>query len=288
MPVDSLQSRALICGDARQYHYKGAMPLGIRTFRGGIARYRTASGNYAVDDGCWLVLNDGEPYALDIESPVPVQSTVVFFPEGWADQVARLHREKPELLLDDPAAPGSPVRFMAATVPNNTVVAPRLLELDGAGRARQVEDGWLEEKLRDLLADLLLSQRDHRSRAARLPSARASTREELYRRLCRGREFIRAEALRVPKLVEVAATACLSPYHFQRTYAAAFGESPHAAMQQVRLDQAGRLLRHTRQTATEVAAAVGYESYSAFHAAFRRRFGIPPAAIRKKSEAAAH
>lgn len=277
----TLQSRTILCGSGRRHHYTGTMPLGIRTFQGGLAHYRTAGGRYVVDDGCWLILNEGERYTLDLESPVPVRSLVVFFPAGWADLVARLYRERPELLLDEPAAPGFPVRFLEATVPHDETVTPHLRAIDSACRDQVVDESWLEERLRDLLAAMLLSQRDHQRRAARLPAARAATRAELYRRLCRGREFVRAEALRAPALAEVAAHASLSPYHFQRAYTACFGESPHATARRMRLDQAERLLRQTRQSVTEIAAAVGYESYGAFSTAFARRRKMSPTAFRK-------
>jgi len=101
-----------------------------------------------VDDGCWLVLNAGEHYALEIDSLTEVRSTVVFFPDGWAERVARIYRERPELLLDDPTAAGRPVRFIEATVPADTAVSPRLLELDHAGRDQEVEEDWLEENCR--------------------------------------------------------------------------------------------------------------------------------------------
>jgi AraC family transcriptional regulator len=275
MPATTLQSRVLLCGRARRYHYEGAMPLGVRTFRGGIARYRTIAGDYAVEDGCWLVLNDGQHYALEINSTDEVESTVVFFPPGWAALVARLYRERPELLLDDPVAPGVPVRFLEATVSNDTRVAPRLVALDKAGRYSRVEDAWLEEALLDLLADLLLSQHDHREKANRLPSARAATRAELYRRVCRGRDYLGFSALSAPRLADAAAVACLSPYHFHRSFKAAFGETPHEYTSKRRLAHADRLLA-TAMPATEVAAAVGYDSYSAFYAAYQQCHAASP------------
>jgi AraC family transcriptional regulator len=185
-----------------------------------------------------------------------------------------------------PFAAGNGVHFLEATVANDQAVAPQLLALDKACRNKTVSDGWLEEQLRDVLGALLLSQCDHRSRAARLQSARTATRDELYRRLCRGRDFVRAAALRAPTLTESATVACLSPYHFQRNYTVVFGESPFATMQNERLNQAHRLLQNTDFLLTEVAASIGYESYSAFHAAFRQRFGCAPRTIRKKPEAA--
>ncbi|MBA3849719.1 MAG: hypothetical protein C0502_06955 [Opitutus sp.] len=281
MSVESLQQRTVLCGGARRHHYEGAMPLSVKTFRGGVAHYRTARGCYAVHEGDWLVINDGERYALDFESDTPVRSTVVFFPAGWAAAVARVFREREQRLLDSPGVPGSPVEFLETVMSRDERVIPCLRELDAACRRRRASGPWLEEKLRDLLAAMILSQRDHRARAGRLPASRAATREELFRRVCRGRDFLGATACDAPSLTDAARVAALSPYHFQRSFTAVFGESPHAFAIRCRLEHARHLLAARRPVA-DVALAVGYGSYSAFHHAFTRRFGAPPAGFARK------
>lgn len=252
------------------------MPLSVKSFMGGTAHYSTARGRYAVDEGSWLIINDQERYTIDFRSDTPMRSTVVFFPGGWADAVARLHREREEKLLDEPAAPGDAVWFMETVMPGDAEVQPRLRALDAACRGQVVPENWLEETLRDLLSVLILSQRDHRRRADRLPAARSATRRELYRRVCRGRDFLGATALTAPSLAAAAQAACLSPYHFQRSFKAAFEQTPHEFTTERRLAEAHRLLASPEATATEVAAAVGYESYGAFHAAYRRRYAHAP------------
>lgn len=279
MPENELQSRTLLCGRARRHHYAGAMPLGVRSFRGGVAHYKTATGSYAVDDGCWLVLNDGQSYELSIDSPAEVESTVVFFPTGWASVVARIFRERPELLLDEPLGTGESVTFLEATVPHDQSVTSQLLALDRAGRHQKIQEAYLEEALRDLLAALLMSQRDHRERANRLPSAKASTRQELYRRLCRGRDYLGASALSAPTLADAASAANLSPYHFQRSFKLAFGQTPHEYATARRLSHARRLLTDIGTPPAQVAVAIGYSSYSAFHLAYSRHFGEAPGRV---------
>lgn len=286
MSGESLQQRTVLCGGGYRHHYEGAMPLSVKSFRGGTAHYQTARGRYAVNEGDWLILNDGERYALDFESATLIRSTVVFFPPDWAGVVARVFREREQRLVDAPDESGASVVFLETVMPRDEHVIPRLHELDAACRRQTVAEPWLEEKLRDLLAAMLLSQRDHRARAERLPATRAATRDEIFRRLCRGRDFLGAMACNAPSLADAARAAALSPYHFQRSFRAVFDETPHAFTTRCRLERARQLLQARREVA-DVAAAVGYESYSAFHAAFTRHFGRAPGAFRKKPEAPA-
>jgi AraC family transcriptional regulator len=276
MPDATLQQRAVLCGGGRAHHAEAVMPLSVKSFTGGTAHYTTARGRYAVDEGSWLIINDQERYTIDFRSETPMQSTVVFFPPGWADTVARVHREREEQLLDEPAAAGIPVWFLETVMPGDGEVCPRLRALDLACRGHTVSDEWLEERLRELLSVMILSQQDHRKRADRIPAARPATRAELYRRVCRGRDFLGAEALTAPGLAEAARAASLSVFHFQRSFKAAFGETPHQFTTERRLAHARRLLETTDTAATEVAATVGYESYGAFHAAYRRRYAQTP------------
>jgi AraC family transcriptional regulator len=278
MSVPTLQQRAILCGGGYAHHAEAVMPLSVKSFRGGTAHYATARGRYAVDEGSWLIINDQERYTIDFRSETLMHSTVVFFPAGWADTVARVHREREERLLDEPAANGAPVWFLETVMPGDDEVCPRLRALDTACRGHAVPEDWLEERLRELLSAMILSQRDHRRRADRIPAARPATREELYRRVCRGRDYLGATALTAPGLAEAARAASLSVFHFQRSFKAAFGETPHQFTTERRLAHARRLLETTDTAATEVAAAVGYESYSAFHAAYRRRYAESPSA----------
>lgn len=252
------------------------MPLSVKSFTGGAAHYKTAQGRHIVSEGTWLILNDQEPYTIDFQSKSLMRSTVVFFPTGWAERVARANRERQESLLDEPEASGEPVEFLQTVVPDDARVAPLLRRLDGACRGAVAPEAWLEEQLHELLAALMLSQGEHRKRAARLPAARPTTRAELYRRLCRGREFLHAHALAAPTLAEAAQAANLSAFHFQRSFKTVFGVTPHGFVAACRLDRARQLLEGDSLPATEIAAAVGYDSYSAFHAAYRRRFGVTP------------
>ena len=89
-----------------------------------------------------------------------------------------------------------------------------------------------------------------------------------------------AEPLDVPRL---AATAHMSPGHFQRSFKEAFGETPYAHLMTRRIERAQALLRLGELSVTEVCMAVGCTSLGSFSARFTELVGETPSAYRARS-----
>jgi len=145
-----------------------------------------------------------------------------------------------------------------------------------------IRDGWLEEKLRELLASMLSSQRSLRREIGNLPAVRASTREELWRRVSRARDYLHAHLAAPVSLSEVAAAACLSPFYLLRVFQAAFHQTPHQYLNNCRLDRAKFLLEKTRIPVTAICLECGFTSLGSFSALFHKRCGMSPRAWRKR------
>lgn len=118
------------------------------------------------------------------------------------------------------------------------------------------------------------------NRLERLGSVKRSTRIETLQRIERARAFIHAEAERTLTLEEIAGVAALSRFHLTRSFADAFGLPPLAYHRRLRLDRAAALLKLEGDSATAIAARLGYASLSAFTRAFRQHFGVPPTKAR--------
>ncbi|MFD5076409.1 helix-turn-helix transcriptional regulator [Streptomyces sp. NPDC058371] len=88
-----------------------------------------------------------------------------------------------------------------------------------------------------------------------------------------------AEPLDVP---EIARTALMSPGHFQRSFRAAFGETPYSYLMTRRVERAKALLRRGEMTVTEVCLAVGCTSLGSFSSRFTELVGETPSAYRAR------
>jgi AraC-like DNA-binding protein len=104
-----------------------------------------------------------------------------------------------------------------------------------------------------------------------------------FRRLCRARDFLAANLDRRITLDRAAREACLSPFHFQRTFARVFGETPHAFLTRLRMDTAKRLLVAGDLPVTDVCLEIGYTSMGTFSSRFAAQTGQPPSEYRRQA-----
>jgi AraC family transcriptional regulator len=83
-------------------------------------------------------------------------------------------------------------------------------------------------------------------------------------------------------LEELAALVSLSRFHFCTAFRKATGHTPHTWLVMQRIGEARRLLAMPELPVTEVALSVGYQTPSAFTAAFRKLVGVTPSEFRRR------
>ncbi len=81
-------------------------------------------------------------------------------------------------------------------------------------------------------------------------------------------------------LEEMAATACMSRYHFNRVFRQLTGIPPGQFLSALRLEAAKRLLLTTEHSVTEICFEVGYNSLGTFTSRFNQLVGLPPGQFR--------
>jgi AraC family transcriptional regulator len=273
----------ILSENAHQHHWAGEGCLSIKAFFNGRALYNVGRGCHAVDDSCYLLLNDQQRYSITIDSPTPVESFSIFFERGFADEVSRSYSATSALLLEEPEfGPVPACDFVERTYPHDAILSPILFRLRRRLATSQPEPLWLEEQLHAVAERLLKVHQKERRQMALLSAARAATREELYRRVHRARDYADALFHERVSLRGLAQVACLSPNHFLRAFRQAFGQTPHQYLSTRRLWQAAHLLKGTDQPVTDICLAVGFESLGSFSSLFRRRFGISPQGFRRQ------
>jgi len=83
-------------------------------------------------------------------------------------------------------------------------------------------------------------------------------------------------------LRRLAAVARISPFHLHRIFSDSTGETPRQMAMRLRLGRAAAMLLVSSETILNIALANGFQSHEVFGRAFQRRFGIGPAAYRKR------
>lgn len=266
---------------SREYYWEGRSPLSIKTFFSGRALYTLGSGYCAVDDASYLIVNHDQPYTIAIESDVPVESFCLFFTSGYVEEVYRSLIAQTGDLLDAPErSQTSPLHFFERTYQHDNLLSPALFHLRAALRKKRHEYVWLQEQFSDLVSRLLQVHRNVYKEIEVIPALRVATREELYRRLYRAKEYATAFFTTPLTLQEMARVASLSPTHFLRTFKQVFHQTPHQYLTAKRLECAQQLLLHTDRSITDICFSLGFESLGSFSWLFSQRVGCSPTAYR--------
>jgi AraC family transcriptional regulator len=276
---------AILSGYGARYHvrdFEGC--LSLKSVVRGSADWETDGRRFVVNQDCYLILNDLQRYTMTIDSPKRVKTFCIFFERGFVEEINRVMIEGDECLLDSPQDPRRlGLDFANCVEPNDSAVLGLLRqfhsELD-CGRMPLTD--WEKHFLR-IGVQLVMERRDTLRAIVNLPALKASTREEVYRRLLRGRDFLLASLQDPIRLKDVAQAANLSPFHFHRSFARVFRETPHQYLTRHRLEMAARLLRSTEMSVTEVGLEAGFESVAAFSDIFRRYHGRSPLRYRRSN-----
>ena len=282
-PAERLgKENAVLTGRGTRYYvpdFEGC--LSVKSVVDGSAVWEAENRRFSVNEDCWLILNDRQRYSITIDSFTPVTTFCLFFERGFVEDIYRGHVIPCRRLLDSPQSDAADkVTFFTHIEPGGPLID--LLrrfrtELADAAMSRLA---WDQAFLR--IAEILISERSNASKViARLPALNKSTRIELYRRLLRGRDFLLSSLSEPIGLKEMAAAACMSPFHFHRSFTRALGETPHRYLTRHRLERAANLLRQTDSSVTEVCLSTGFESLASFSNLFRRNYDVPPSKFSK-------
>jgi AraC-like DNA-binding protein len=263
---------AVVSGTARNLEYlPWRQRLSIKVARGGRERYFIDGRSIAVDDDCYLILNDNRTYASRFDADVDIESFSIFFRPGLAEEVfGALNTSVEGALTGGGAEAPRAVEFAEVLHPHDSVVTPIVRYVQHAVRAG-VEDGdWYEEQYQFLLGRMLAHQRRLAERMQRLPALKSTTRGEIHRRLGLALDLVHAAYERDIGLADMAGAACLSKFHFLRLFTELQGVTPHAYLQRKRAQAASRLLGNPGLTAVQVAERTGFRSRSTMARQLRR------------------
>lgn len=228
-----------------------------------------------------------EPLSLDtyVVAVMPAHSTLKLTGEtAIADGVTLI--PKPELLEAVGSAYKVPVRARFEAVAALTIL-PRtnwlnevmhryVFERTVAGNRNNAATDFLEAEIVKEIYFRLSAE----GKGARANEGNQSSEGRRAQTLRRAMDFIEANLFRATSVREIALRSGVSESTLLREFQRKLGTSPQTYIVGRRLEEAMILVKSLRYRVGEVSDMVGYENVSAFSAAFKKRFGVSPSAIR--------
>lgn len=166
-------------------------------------------------------------------------------------------------------------------------VATRDLRRRVVALARAMANGSLDAATRAVIDSVIDLQSEFSEAIARCPGRTFAQRRHVFLRLQRVRNYLASNChLELNNLV-LARMANYSPWHFIRAFRAAYDETPHAFLVDLRLQRARELLKTSPLAIAKVALASGFENRCAFSRLFHQRFGVTAGMMRRQFKDAA-
>jgi AraC family transcriptional regulator len=273
---------AILSGSSCHYHVPECEGwLSIKSVLAGSVTWEAAGRKFVLHENTFLILNDRQRYSMTMDSTQIATTFCLFFERGFVEDVYRGLFRPDEVLLDAPQ-PGriAPLGFYEKIESKPGPLFAKIKAIRRKFLSADPANHELEDDFFALARAMVRENQQEELTRARLPASRATTREELYKRLLRGRDCLLSSQSRRVRLQEASRAACLSPFHFHRSFTQLFGETPHVYLTRHRLERAAHLLKQSSLSVTEICLETGFESLGSFSSLFRRRFGSSPREFR--------
>jgi len=251
--------------------------LSLKTVLSGEEWYGINSRRIAVRSGQFLILNDDQTYSSSIDTIGKVQSFSIFFRNEFASSVFsdKLHSE--EQILDNPFYnKGQVPEFFQTLNRTGPGLLRQLSNLVFSLENEGYDSNLVDEYLVGVLRYLIDSYKTGVKRADDVKAIKASSRTEIYKRLCVAKDFMHSSFADKPDLQSISNEACLSVPQLVRQFKTVFDTTPHQYLTRVRLDYAAGLLKQTNTPIHEITWKCGFENMSAFCRAFKSAYGVQP------------
>jgi len=106
--------------------------------------------------------------------------------------------------------------------------------------------------------------------------------DDLRARLWRARNFIDECYDQPLDLTQISKQACLSRYHFLRSFREAFDTTPRQYLIHRRIEKAKELLQKRSISVTDICFEVGFQSLGSFSTLFHKSVGDAPVTYRRR------
>ncbi|MBC5991524.1 helix-turn-helix domain-containing protein [Pontibacter cellulosilyticus] len=261
-------------------------PFSIFTNISGSSSVQVGSRRVTVSEDSFIITNKAQYYTLDIDSSTPIETFNLHLGQDVWEEYTYSCASTDLQQLDSPeySQYTTLAEFPNLLQTRNQSINAALAKLYSLSQNPNYTKLQLDEHLVLLFQALAGQKRELLQAASRIPQAKQSTRAELHKRISLATDFILSNPSEQCTLDELASMACMSKFHFLRTFTSIYRSTPHQFILGQRLQRSQRLLRKTNLSVGEVGTICGFPEIVSFSRAFTKYTGCSPAVFRQKSK----
>jgi len=251
--------------------------LSVKTVCTGEEHFFLEGERFVLNPDKYLILNDGQHYGSQVLSNAEVESFTVNFTRHFVEEARAALLIEESRLIDQPdLALTLPIEFIQHFHRHDDIITPCIRHIYQLSQRFHANQQSIEEAYFYLLKALLRKQVGVQLEIHKTPGLKRATKEELFRRLMRGRDYVESNFHTPLSLQDMARVSCLSVYHFLESFRKLFGCTPYQYLTKVRMERARIMLETSDISVQQVCQAVGYEDISSFSKLYKKTFGVSP------------
>ncbi len=248
----------------------------------GIENYYVNKAKYQLGNDSYMVTNVGHDIEGVVKGKDLILGLCILFQE---DFIANLLGSMEQTLaqgVDSPFDTEKPITFITQKQRlNNDPLSIILHKIKDDLLSNKLEEKYTIEQFYLTLGECLIqNQFSIYSNINKLPQSKLSTRSEIYRRVNIMDDFIHSNYKQDITLDQLSLISCLSKYHAIRSYQKINNISPYQKIQDLRLEEAKRLLKEGLNI-SEVADKVNFSDHRALSKSFKKRYKLTPTEYRQ-------
>ncbi|MCB0804028.1 MAG: helix-turn-helix transcriptional regulator [Flavobacteriales bacterium] len=234
-------------------------PLSIKLVTKGTERYKISDSYYKLDQGEFIIIGQGQQIETTVKSKEPTKGICIYPPISMIQDVFNgfgkpfekqlsqefendfFHLTTSKYRLQSPIATS---KFLNQYI-------PMLLNQS------EKDEVWWQSFYLNLAEHIAFDQYKINHVLCGLNVAKKPTKEELYRRISKTRDYIHDHKFENIDLDELARISSLSKYHFLRSFKSIYQQSPYQYLLKLKLVEAKKLITHG-YTFQETADKIGY------------------------------
>lgn len=265
----------LVYSDIRSIELESTnLGVSLKYVASGEEYYELEGKEFLVQAGQFLLVNHQRGVRVQVHSKEVVEGICLYVdPHCLADYWINTQTNTAQL-LDNPFY--SPSSFHCREWVYPIQSSPLKSFISNLKPNRQVQPHLSTDFYYALSKGIVDQQENTQSQIRRIRADKKSTREELYRRLLLAKHFIHDSLGEKILIRDVSRAACLSEFHFMRSFKQAFGMTPNQYIVKQRIEKANSLLHSGQYSISEVASLCGFSDHHYFSRCYRKLMGFPP------------